>query len=218
MSEQRPSDDFERHPDIRTLQGVDGGEDADHLHETVLGKLDLFLDAPVLARVADIPIDHTLTIHSLSIEGREESVTFRRHPDNQQTAQQQWTVIRKEGDEYIEEPANLEGSFATVWGLGETDDIRVRQHVHFAYTVSYRLRFRHGSDVPGTSCEDYDFPEEMIDHSVIEQYLAGDDPNAYVCRGADGLLYYNALDTRRSYRAVTGQVTSVTIEPVTQPQ
>ena len=57
MTERPSSKDFEQHPDVRTLQG------GPH-HEVMQSKLDLLLDAPVLTRIADVPVDNTLRIRS----------------------------------------------------------------------------------------------------------------------------------------------------------
>ena len=94
----------------------------------------------------------------------------------------------------------------------DSDNVSVRQHAYFIYAVAYPLRFRHGSEVPDTSYAHYKTPEEQVAPEVIAQYLASDDE--YICRGADGLLYYNTIDDAKSYEAVTGEIFAIEIEPL----
>lgn len=207
-----PNEDFERHPDVRGLQGIQGPH-----HESLQSKLDLFRDAPVLARLADVPVDSTMRISSISGSGEKEEITFRRYADVERKGLQkpQWVLVRQEGEDYIEEPVIMHGACASPSGnLLEADanNRSVRQYAYFTYAVVYPLWFRHGSEVPDTPYADYRTPEEQVAPDVIQQYLAARD--GYIALGDDGLLYYNTIDHSKSYVTVTGQVTSVDIEPL----
>lgn len=203
-----PSEDFERHPDIRGLQGIEGPH-----HPSLQAKLDLFKESPTLVKLADVPVDNTLRIRSLSAQGTEEEITFRRLPDQKigDHTKEQWVLLRSDGDDVTEEPANLHGACASPTGTAvEREDRGVRQHAYFSYAVTRPVRFRHGSEVPNTPFADYKTPEEMMPPEILAQHLS----EGWVFRGNDGLLYFNEVDQSwpGTGQKVTGQVTSAEIE------
>ena len=202
---------FEEHPDIQSLQGPQG-----RFHESIQGKLDLFEMTPAF-NLADVPVGGTLSIRSLSYEGTEEQVRFRRLSDREDVGGAEWekwhyVLLGEDGGVVEGARVNMFGACASPWGtlLEAGDTINVRQNAYFAYAVVYPVRFRHGSEVPGTPYVHYKTPEEQLDPQVLAQYLAA---GKYILRDEEGRLYWDEIDTSRAGAGeyITGQVVGVEV-------
>lgn len=206
--ESGPHEDFERHPDIRVLQGVDG-----LFHPSLQAKLDLLEVSPTLVTLADVPVGSTLRIRSLSAKGAEEEVRFRRNSDQSLggKTREQWVLLKPEGDTVVEEQVNMFGACMNPTGTTlEYGNPGVRKYAHFAYAVVYPVRFRHGSEVPDTPFAEYRAPEEQLVPDILRQHLA----EGWVFQGSDGALYYNEIDYSKpgAGEYVTGEVFAAEVE------
>lgn len=193
------------HPDLQGLEGLKGD-----LHPTVEVKLDLFEASPRLIELNAVPIGKVLRICHKQWDGAEEELRFRRIDDVVSSECPQFVLLELKEGQVVELPVTMYGACASPSGnlLEASRPQTVRRQAYFTFAVSFRLRFRRGSDVPQTDCARYGTPEEHLSPEMLKSHLK----SGWVCRGEDGELYWNELDRARSYEVVTGEVLDAGVE------
>ena len=171
----------------------------------------------VLLNLAEVPVGGVLSIRSLSREGAEEEVRFRRLADREERKGDDWekwhyVLLQGNGEILPGARVNMFGACASPWGtlLEAGDSINVRKDAYFAYAVVYPLQLRHGSEVPDSPFAHYKTPEEQMDPRVLKQYLDG---GTYILKDAEGRLYWDEIDISRADAGeyITGQVIGVDV-------